>query len=591
VRGTGGRPVRYIGIFSDISTLKAHQRELEQLANYDALTRLPNRMLLSDRLQVAMAQARRSREILAVCYLDLDGFKPINDGHGHDAGDRLLVEMGARLKAAIRAGDTAARLGGDEFVLLLQGLSDRAEAEHTLARILKVVSQPCRIGEQQVAVSASAGVAFFPQEGADADTLLRQADQAMYQAKQEGRNRFHVFDPAHDQRARSRRETIARIAEAIAAGELSLHYQPKVDLRRGRVVGAEALVRWRHPQRGLLPPSEFLPLIDDHGLAARLGEWVIENALRQGERWRAAGLDLAVSVNISGQHLQQADFAERLARLLAAAPGLPPDRFELEVLETAALGDIQGVSAIMEECRRLGVSLALDDFGTGYSSLTYLKRLPANVLKIDQSFVRNMLRDREDLAIVDGIVGLTEAFRRTVIAEGVESVDHGVMLLQLGCDLAQGYGIAHPMSADALPAWVRAYTPPPAWQELAGQRGPCGDLSLLNAEVDHRRWVEELLAAIRPGSPGRLPVMAPAECSFGLWCEAQGRSAYGALPEFGGLTEAHELVHRRGQRLAELAAAGDPGDLRAEQEQLLAASADLLRLLRRIRAAAPRIAR
>ncbi len=586
VGASGERPAQYIGIFSDISTLKEQQSQLEQLANFDALTRLPNRVLLSDRLQVAMAQAQRSKETLAVCYLDLDGFKPINDTYGHEAGDRLLIETGARLKAAVRAGDTAARLGGDEFVLLLQGLTDPVEFERTLGRILNAVGQPYRLDDHLVSVTSSAGVSLFPQEGVDADTLLRQADQAMYQAKQEGRNRFHIFDPVHDLKARTRRETRVRVEEAIGAGELCLYYQPKVDMRRGAVVGVEALVRWRHPSRGLLLPAEFLPALEDADHAVKLGEHVIDQALEQSERWRAAGLDLSVSVNVSGHHMQRADFVKRLKALLARHPGVPSHRFEIEVLETAALGDIQGVSAIMEECRALGVSFALDDFGTGYSSLTYFKRLPANLLKIDQSFVRNMLRDREDLAIVDGIVGLTEAFQREVIAEGVESVDHGVMLLHLGCDLAQGFGIARPMPAEEVAGWVAQYRPHPAWA-AAARVSLRGDLSLLDAEVDHRRWMEDLVGCLRGETPSgaRLRELKAAQCRFGDWYQVRGKAAYGHLAEFGAIESVHARIDVLCEELSALCSAGEWDRAREREPELLALSDELVGDLHRTLAA------
>lgn len=586
VGATRERPPQYIAIFSDISMLKAQQSQLEQLANFDALTRLPNRVLLSDRLQVAMAQALRSGERLAVCYLDLDGFKPINDTYGHEAGDRLLIETGARLKAAVRAGDTAARLGGDEFVLLLQGLSDRVEFERTLSRILNAVGQPYRLDDHLVSVTSSAGVSFYPQDGVDADTLLRQADQAMYQAKQEGRNRFHIFDPAHDRRVRTRRETLLRIEEAIAQSELCLYYQPKVDLRRGTVAGVETLVRWRHPTRGILPPAEFLSALEDSEHAVMVGEYVIDHALQQSERWRAAGLDLSVSVNVSGHQMLRSDFAARLKALLARHPTVPSNRFEIEVLETAVLRDIQGVSTIMEECRALGVSFALDDFGTGYSSLIYFKRLPASFLKIDQSFVRNMLHDREDLAIVDGIIGLTDAFQRGVIAEGVESVDHGVMLLHLGCDLAQGFGIAHPMPAEELPGWVSRYRGHPAWEEAA--RAPIrGDPSLLDAEVDHRRWVEDLLGCFRAGSAmgARLPTIDPMKCRFGQWYRARGKAVYGQVPEFSAIESVHERIHCLGQELSALCRAGEWGRAQEREPELIALRDEIVRYLHRMLAA------
>jgi diguanylate cyclase (GGDEF)-like protein/PAS domain S-box-containing protein len=461
----GGTVVRYIGIFSDISQLKAQEAQLRHLAHYDSLTGLPNRALLADRMKVALAHAERSGEKLAVCYLDLDGFKPINDAWGHATGDRLLEEVAGRLRDTVRGGDTVARLGGDEFVLLLADTADEEQCKISLSRILQSTARPVFIGGTALTITASIGVTLFPDDRADADTLLRHADQAMYAAKEAGRNRYHLFDPRHDHAAREMRASLARLEAALAQGELCLYYQPKVDMRAGVVIGAEALIRWRHPEHGLLLPIEFLPLLQGSALEIRIGEWVIDTALAQMDTWRAAGLDLAVSVNIAPPHLARIDFAERLKELLSRHPGTPDNRLELEVLESVALDDIEHVSRLIAECRRIGVSFALDDFGTGYSSLTYLKRLPVDLIKIDQSFVRDMLDNAEERAIIEGVVGLAGVFRSGAIAEGVESVEHGLALIKLGCSLGQGYGIAHPMPAHDMPGWIVAWRPDPSWQQ------------------------------------------------------------------------------------------------------------------------------
>jgi len=459
VRDGEGRPQHYVGLFSDITSLKEHQSQLERIAHYDALTGLPNRVLLADRLEQAIVHTRRRDNLMALVYLDLDGFKGVNDRYGHEAGDELLVVVSRRLKAALREGDTLARLGGDEFVAVLADLGDPSECNAVLTRLLLAAAAPVQIGDAAVQVSASLGVTLYPPDGGDPDTLLRHADQAMYQAKEAGRNRYQLFDPEHDRQARSQRESLQRMQAALERGEFVLHYQPRVNLRSGAVLGAEALIRWQDPERGLLFPADFLPGLENSELIVRLGEWVLETALAQMASWRRAGLDIAVSVNIAAHHLQQDDFLARLRAALAAYPDLPPGRLELEVLETDALDDVARVSCVMEACRALGVDFALDDFGTGYSSLTYLRRLPATVLKIDRSFVRDMLCDAEDLAIVEGVIGLAAAFRRTVIAEGVETAEHGALLMKLGCDLAQGYGIARPMPAAELPDWVRRWRP------------------------------------------------------------------------------------------------------------------------------------
>ena len=464
VRDSQGEIRHFVSLFSDITTVKAHEQQLEQMAHFDELTHLPNRVLLADRLRQAMRQVQRHGQWLAVVFLDLDGFKRINDSYGHDAGDQLLTVVAARMRHTLRDGDTLARIGGDEFVAVLVDLPDAGGCTPLLTRLLTAAREPLMLGEDILQVSASLGVTFYPQPGdIDAEQLQRQADQAMYQAKLAGKNRFHVFDAELDRSMRGHHESRAQVRHALQHGELVLHYQPKVNMRTGQIIGAEALIRWQHPEQGLLAPAMFLPVIENDPLAVDVGEWVMHTALSQMLKWHAIGLDIPVSVNVSARQLQQHDFVARLQGILAAHPGITPSCLELEVLETSALEDIAVASQVIEACRNLGVMFALDDFGTGYSSLTYLKRLPVTVLKIDQSFVRDMLEDPDDMAILQGVIGLAHAFKRQVIAEGVETVAHGTALLKLGCELAQGYGIARPMPAEALPDWARRWQPDAAW--------------------------------------------------------------------------------------------------------------------------------
>ncbi len=468
VRDAAGALQNYVALFTDSTLLKAHQSQLEHIAHFDALTSMPNRVLLADRLQQAMLQSQRRNQSLAVAFLDLDGFKAVNDAHGHEVGDQLLIALSHRMKAALREGDTLARIGGDEFVALLVDLEHNRDCEPVLQRLLKAAADPVALGDAELQVSASVGVTLYPQDGAGADQLLRHADQAMYQAKQAGKNRYHLFDVAHDVAVQTQREDIEHLRRALNRQEFVLHYQPKVNMRTGVVIGAEALIRWQHPERGLLAPGAFLPAMEGHLLSVEVGEWVIHSALLQMTEWCTLGLDIPVSVNIGALQLQQDGFSTRLSALLAAHPTVSPGSLELEILETSALEDMAHISQVMFACQAIGVRFALDDFGTGYSSLTYLKRLPAELLKVDQSFVRDMLTDTDDLAIVRGVIGLAAAFRRKVIAEGVETAAHGQMLLSLGCELAQGYGIARPMPAKELPAWVATWQPDPAWMDPDG---------------------------------------------------------------------------------------------------------------------------
>lgn len=484
-----GKTVKLTGIFQDISDQKSSQRQLESvnkaledvnaelksIAHYDALTHLPNRTLLADRLRQSIFQKKRNGRSIAVAFLDLDGFKEVNDTYGHDAGDELLIHIANNMKETLREVDTLARIGGDEFVVLLDDLVNPKECEYLLQGLLETVVKPFFLGTNKVQISASMGVTIYPQDGVDAEQLLRHSDQAMYRAKQSGKNCFHLFDVEQDVAVKTQHAEIENIQAALNNNEFVLFYQPKVNMQTGEVIGAEALIRWQHPQRGLLFPLDFLPVIEDSPLSINIGEWVISTALEQMESWRLAGLDIPVSVNVGALQLQQTNFLKRLENILSQYPNTQPHHLGLEILETSALGDVSQVSTLIDACQSLDIDFALDDFGTGYSSLTYLRRLPATLLKIDQSFVRDMLDDADDLAIIEGIISLASAFGREVIAEGVETVAHGEKLLSLGCKLAQGYGIARPMPAEDIPQWVKSWQPDPVWlraseSEIGGDR-------------------------------------------------------------------------------------------------------------------------
>lgn len=444
----------YVSLMSDITTLKNQQHQLERIAHFDALTGLPNRTLLADRMKQAIALANRTHSNVAILFIDLDGFKLINDTHSHAVGDQLLIQVAQRMKEVMRQEDTLARLGGDEFVAVLMNLEQTEDSIPVIRRLLDTAHEPFQVKGLGLRVSASIGVAFYPQqENLDADQLLRQADQAMYQAKQAGKNRYQFFDVERDRALRTQHDSLESIRLAMHNRELVLHFQPKVNMRTGDVIGCEALIRWQHPERGLLPPAAFLPVIENHPISIDVGEWVLETALDQVLAWRQEGLEIPVSVNIDAIHLQHGEFIPSIKKMLDRRPGIRRGDLELEILETTALEDVEQVSLIIEECSSMGVGFALDDFGTGYSSLTYLKRLPAQMLKIDRSFVRDMLVDPDDLAILKGVIQLAGAFRREVIAEGVETEEHGRELLSLGCDLGQGYAIARPMPADDMPTW------------------------------------------------------------------------------------------------------------------------------------------
>jgi len=461
VKNKHGDIHRYVYIFNDISELKEYESQLERMAKFDPLTGLPNRALLSDRLQQAIIQCDRIRSELAVLFIDLDGFKQVNDRFGHAIGDQLLKAVAGRLKDVMRESDTLARFGGDEFVMVVPLSLEFKYCQPLLSRILAVVSRSDRILGGEMCVTASIGVNVYPQsEAIDAEQLLRQADQAMYSAKQSGKNQFCYYDADSERAVRDLFDDLKRVEAALVNDELVLFFQPKVNMTTGEMIGVEALIRWQHPERGLLAPSEFLPVIENQTLGVAVGEWVIRAALKQEEAWRQNGLNVSVSVNIDPFHLAQPEFVERLGSILAEFPNLETGVFEIEIVETTSMEDLQTISGVINECRALGVRFGLDDFGTGYSSLTYLRQLPLDYLKIDMSFVRGMLDNPDDLPIVRGVLGLAKSFNLPVVAEGVETAAHYDFLISLGCDFGQGFWLSRPIPGEALFQWAQQWRKP-----------------------------------------------------------------------------------------------------------------------------------
>ncbi|MBF0471303.1 MAG: EAL domain-containing protein [Gammaproteobacteria bacterium] len=566
VNNEDGKRTHYIALFLDITKQKEHQLQLEHFAHYDALTNLPNRVLLADRLQQAISQTSRRKLYLAVCFLDLDGFKQVNDTHGHDVGDLLLVEIANRMKKTVREGDTVARLGGDEFAIVLTDFEDPEASLPLVKRLLEVASKPILVNRLKLQVSASLGTTYYPQqEVVDADQLLRQADQAMYQAKLAGKNRYHTFDTVSDREIRGRHESIEDITTALEQGQFLLYYQPKVNMRSGEVVGAEALIRWNHPQQGLLLPDKFLPIIEEHPLSIELGEWVIETALSQREEWRSFSGEFSLSVNVGSLLLQQVDFVSRLEKILQRHPEFNPELLKLEILETSALKNLKHIQQAITNCKEYGTSFSLDDFGTGYSSLTYFKQLKVEELKIDKSFVFDMLDDPDDLSILESVIGMASAFRRTVIAEGVESIEHGEMLLDLGCDLAQGFIIARPMAADDFGNWYQQWQPPQSWKNRP--LVDSGDIPLIYAMVEHRAWVRTIGNFIVNSSIS-LPEMDHHQCRFGQWLYQQLDLNHYKQKIMTEIVEKHRLAHQLGNEIIRLVGQGQSGEAEETFSQL-----------------------
>jgi len=440
----------------DISERKIAEQQIEFLAYHDPLTGLPNRLLLQDRFEHAMACADRAKTKLALLFLDLDNFKNINDSLGHGAGDALLKEVASRLAECVRETDTISRQGGDEFLVVLPDLSDTDDALPVLAKILERLQEPFYADDDELSTSVSMGVAIFPNDGSDFETLLKKADMAMYRAKGAGRNAYRFFDEIMNVEAVEHLTMRNGLHRALERGEFVLHYQPQIELAGGEVVGAEALIRWNHPELGLVPPGRFIPVAEESGLIVPIGEWVLHEACRQAMAWKRAGLpELSIAVNLSAVQFKRSNVEKAVICALQSS-GFDPALLELELTESILIQNVEQVLAAVKRLKLLGVKLSIDDFGTGYSSLSYLKRFDIDKLKIDQSFVRDLARDEDDAAIVRAIIQMARSLNLKTVAEGVEDIGILRRLRLLHCDEAQGYHIARPMPAEAFAAYLAA---------------------------------------------------------------------------------------------------------------------------------------
>lgn len=433
-----GRVTGAVMVFHDVTTTRALSVRMSHMAQHDALTDLPNRAVLKDRLTQSMAMAHRHGQQLAVLFLDLDSFKQVNDCLGHDVGDRLLCCVAQRLLACVRSSDTVSRVGGDEFVVLLSEITDSQDAAICAQKILLALSAPYHIDEHDLQLTASIGIGAYPNDGTDAETLMKHADFAMYHAKGLGRNNYQFFAPTMIVRASEQQSLENGLREALERRQFVLHYQPVLDLETGAISGVEALIRWHHPHRGLIPPAHFVPIAEETGLIVPIGRWGMREACRQARVWQDAHLPpVRVSTNVSAVELRDKDFVPRVRAILAET-GLAPCYLELELTETFLMQDSKSVAAVLRALKDVGVQIALDDFGTGYSSLSHLRRFPVDSLKIDRAFVRNLASNAEDAIIVGLIIDMGRSLRIRVVAEGVETPEQLASLRHLGCPLGQG---------------------------------------------------------------------------------------------------------------------------------------------------------
>lgn len=454
LRDTSGEVTGYLAIAADITARKSAEKQIEFLAYRDVLTGLPNRLLLQDRFGQAMAHAERSQNKVALLFLDLDNFKTINDSLGHAVGDTLLREIASRLAECVRETDTISRQGGDEFLIVLSDLTGTEAIPPVLLKIRERLQTPFVCDGHELTTSASIGVALYPEDGCDFETLLKKADTAMYRAKDAGRNQYRFFDELMNVEAVEHQRIKSGLRRALAQGEFELHYQPQYELAGDRVIGVEALIRWRHPEEGLISPARFIPVAEDSGLIVPIGEWVVQEACRQAVAWRADGLPpLIMAVNLSAVQFRRGDMQHTIAQALQST-GFDPQSLELELTESILIRDTETVLASVRQLKQLGVKLSIDDFGTGYSSLSYLKRFDVDKIKIDQSFIRDLASDPDDAAIVRAIIQMGASLNLRIIAEGVEDAATLALLREFSCDEAQGYFFARPMEAAAFATFM-----------------------------------------------------------------------------------------------------------------------------------------
>ncbi|QFR48281.1 EAL domain-containing protein [Sulfurimonas lithotrophica] len=525
--------------------IEQHNKELDYTAKHDMLTDLPNRFLFNELIQKLLYKTKEDNTHLALLYIDLDGFKDINDKHGHEAGDLVLIKISQKIKTLLNKEDFVARLGGDEFVVALANLDNTKNIMLHLNRFLEVLKQNIpnpKDASQISTITSSIGVTFYPQQNEiGPEALLRQAAQAMYDAKKLGKNQYHIFNLDIDSSIKEHLHIIQDFEQSLKQNHFVLHYQPKADMRTNKIIGFETLLRWEHPQRGMLYPDQFLPQINtEKELMLSLGEWVVTSAFNQFSKWKEAGYDFSLSINISAHEFKEIKTFNLLKSLLEKYPNISPSEIEFEILETHAFDDILQAQRMIKTFQKLGFKIALDDFGTGYSTLSYLKDLSINTLKIDKSFVMDMLEDRASLSILEATLGLAEAFGCDVIAEGVESIEHGNTLIQLGCYNAQGYVLSKPMPSNEVIEWLKSYKGYKDWEE--NSKKFFHDNSALYATVEHKQWIKNLKKYLDDPVNNVYPELDKHKCSFAKWLKNDAKK-YFSSESVKNIDDLHGKIH------------------------------------------------
>ncbi len=541
-----GTPLRFVGFITDTTKQVQHNEELEYTAKHDILTDLPNRFLFSESIQTLLNNANKNNTHLALLYIDLDGFKEINDKFGHRIGDSLLIKVAQKLKKILSKEDLVARLGGDEFVVALSNLDKKNNIIPFLNNLLKTLSDKVtnpKNDKESITITASIGATFYPQKKEiGPEALLRQANLAVYDAKNLGKNQYHIFNIDVDSSVKEHFHILQDFEQSLKNNHFELYYQPKANMPTNKIIGCETLLRWNHPEKGLLYPDQFLPQVNtEKQLMLSLGEWVVSSAFEQLSKWIDAGYDFALSINISAHEFKETKTFTLLESLLEKYPQVTSNKIEFEILETHAFDDIEQANKMIKTFQNLGFNIALDDFGTGYSTLSYLKDFSVNTLKIDKSFVMDMLHDRASLSILEATLGLADAFGCEVIAEGVESIEHGNTLIQLGCNQAQGYVLSKPMPSANVIEWLESFQGHKVWEETSKRF--FHDNSALYATVEHREWIKNLQNYLADSDKNILmPELDGHKCTFSKWLEKDAKKHF-SKSDIGEISTLHRQVH------------------------------------------------
>lgn len=569
-----GKALRFVGFNTDITDQIEYQNKLDHSAKHDALTHLPNRFLLSELLTQSMNSVKRRKKIMALLFVDLDGFKAINDNYGHDVGDDVLVMVTSRMKKDIRSTDIVARIGGDEFVIVFSDLNNSSEIVPLVNKLLRDLAADLQIKEIVTQVTASIGISFYPQkDNIGNEVLLRQADQAMYSAKLAGKNQYQFYKLEENQELKEHQQKLSVLVTALQKEQFVLCYQPKVDMSKGKVIGFEALLRWNHPEHGIMYPDSFLNIVnEDPNYMNKLGQWVFKTAVLQLEKWVAIGHRFCISINVNAHELQYQGYLEFIKKTLNEHPNIAPEMIELELLETAAFDNFEAISDILRECQKIGLSIAIDDFGTGYASLHYLNALPFNTLKIDKSFVIGLFDGNNNISIIEAVIGLAHAFNANVIAEGVESIEQGNILLQLGCNLAQGYVISEAIPANAVENWLLSWHGNQQWKTTQVIDNEAREL--LFFAVEHIVWLNNIRLFIENKSL-KLPSLDSQKCLLGRWLHSSGCERHEDSPNFKKLERLHNHLHEDVDHVLQMS----DKDKSSEIQMLYAINGELLNTL------------